>query len=217
MVSTTRCKWDTIIPFEPLWEHYNRIIKNNGAILLFSCQPFTSALIMSNPKMFRYEWIWHKTHPKGHLNAKRMPLRVHENIEVFYKKPPTYNPQMTHGHKRKVARVIYTRDADGNSCYGKEVRNTAYDSTDRYPTDIQTFSNTDQSNKIHNTQKPVEIYRYFMKTYTNEYDIVLDSTAGSMTCAIAGIEENRKFICIEKDEKIFENGTKRVMKYIKQN
>ncbi len=213
---TTQAKWDVIIPFEPLWKQYNRVIKDNGAILLFSSQPFTSALIMSNPKMFKYEWIWQKTHPKGHLNAKKMPMRAHENIEVFYKKPPTYNPQMTYGHKRKVAKTNYIREADGDSCYGREVRNTSYDSTDRYHLDVQIFSNADQSNKIHNTQKPVEIYRYFMRTYTNEGEVVLDSTAGSMTCAIAGIDENRKVICIEKDKEIFEMGKNRVIEYQKE-
>ena len=166
--------------------------------------------------MFKYEWIWQKTHPKGHLNAKKMPMRAHENIEVFYKKPPTYNPQMTHGHKRKVAKTNYIREADGDSCYGREVRNTSYDSTDRYPLYVQIFSNADQSNKIHNTQKPVEIYRYFMRTYTNEGEVVLDSTAGSMTCAIAGIDENRKVICIEKDKEIFEMGKNRVIEYQKE-
>ena len=145
-----------------------------------------------------------------------MPMRAHENIEVFYKKPPTYNPQMTHGHKRKVAKNQYVREANGDSCYGREVRNTFYDSTDRYPLDVQVFSNAEQSNKIHNTQKPVEIYRYFMRTYTNEWETVLDFSAGSMTCAIAGIEENRKVICIEKDEEIFELGRNRVMEYLQE-
>lgn len=211
---TTRCKWDTIIPFEPLWIQYKRVIKDNGAILLFSIQPFTSTLVMSNLKMYKYEWIWQKTNPKGHLNVKNMPMRAHENIEVFYKKPPVYNPQMTHGHKRKVSRTNYTRGTDGNSCYGREVRNTIYDSTDRYPLDIQIFSNANQSDKIHNTQKPVEIYEYFMKTYTNENEIVLDSAAGSMTCAIAAINTARKVICIEKDKEIFETGRYRVMEYL---
>ena len=211
---TVQCRWDTIIPFEPMWSQINRVIKDNGAILLFSSQPFTSSLIMSNPKMYKYEWIWHKTHPKGHLNAKKMPMRAHENIEVFYKKPPTYNPQMTHGHKRKVAKTNYIREVDGDSCYGREVRNTSYDSTDRYPLDVQIFSNADQSNKIHQTQKPVELYRYFMRTYTDEWETVLDFSAGSMTCAIAAIEENRKCICIEKEEDIFRAGEKRVMKYL---
>lgn len=212
----TQAKWDIMIPFEPLWEQYNRIIKDNGAILLFSSQPFTSQLVLSNSKMFKYEWIWHKTHPKGHLNAKKMPMRAHENIEVFYKKPPTYNPQMTHDHKRKVAKTNYIRESNGDSCYGKEIRNTSYDSTDRYPLDVQIFSNANQIGKIHVTQKPVEIYEYFIKTYTNENEIILDSYAGSMTCAIAGINLNRRFICIEKDEEIFESGKNRVLDYIKE-
>lgn len=210
----TRCKWDVVIPFEPLWKQYGRVIKDNGAILLFSIQPFTSALVMSNIRMYRYEWIWQKKHPKGHLNAKKMPMRAHENIEVFYKKLPVYNPQMTHGHKRRVAKTNYTREADGSSCYGREVRNTLYDSTDRYPLDIQAFSNANYSGKIHNTQKPVEIYEYFMKTYTNENETVLDSAAGSMTCAIAAINTCRKVICIEKDKEIFKTGRDRVMEYL---
>ena len=166
--------------------------------------------------MYKYEWIWQKTHPKGHLNAKKMPMRAHENIEVFYKKPPTYNPQMTHGHKRKVANTNYIRELDGNSCYGREVRNTSYDSTDRYPLDVQVFSNADQSNKIHQTQKPVEIYEYLIKTYTNPNELVLDSTAGSMTLAIAAINTNRNYICIEKDKEIFDVGKKRVEEYLNE-
>lgn len=210
----TQAKWDTLIPFEPLWAQYERVVKDNGAILLFSCQPFTSALVMSNLKMYKYEWIWQKTHPKGHLNAKKMPMRAHENIEVFYKKPPTYNPQFTHGHKRKVSKSNYIRESNGDSCYGREVRVTSYDSTDRYPLDVQIFSNADQSDKIHVTQKPVEVYRYFMRTYTNEWETVLDSAAGSMTCAIAAIDENRKAVCIEKDEEIFKAGENRVEEYL---
>lgn len=208
---TTQCKWDTIIPFVPMWEQINRIIKDNGAILLFSSQPFTSALIMSNLKMYRYEWIWHKTHPKGHLNAKKMPMRAHENIEVFYKKPPTYNPQMTHGHNRKVASSNYIRESNGDSCYGREIRITSYDSTDRYPLDVQVFSNGSQTNKIHRTQKPVELYEYFLKTYTNEGETALDFTAGSMTLAEAAINTGRNYICMEKDKKIFEDGRNRIL------
>lgn len=211
---TTQNRWDIIIPFNLMWEQVNRIIKDNGAILLFSSQPFTSELIMSNKKMFKYEWIWKKTHPKGHLNAKKMPLRAHENIEVFYKKTPVYHPQMTHGHKHKVARTIYIRESDGNSCYGRELRNTIYDSSDRYPLDVQEFSNACQLHKIHNTQKPVEVYEYLIRTYTDEGDIVLDFTAGSMTCAIAAINTNRNYICIEKDKRIFDVGSKRVWDYI---
>ena len=120
---TTKCKWDSVIPFETLWREYNRIIKDNGAIVLFSSQPFTAQLVWSNIKNYRYEWIWRKTQAKNHLNAKKQPLRAHENIEVFYKKPPVYNPQMTHGHKRKVCTRNYTRENTGASCYGREVRN----------------------------------------------------------------------------------------------
>lgn len=213
---TTRCHWDSIIPFEPMWKQIKRVIKDNGAILLFSSQPFTSALIMSNPKMFKYEWIWQKTHPKGHLNAKKMPMRAHENIEVFYKKPPIYNPQITHGHKRKVANTNYIRESDGDSCYGREVRNTSYDSTDRYPLDVQVFSNANQNNKIHQTQKPVEIYEYFLKTYTNKGDTALDFAAGSMTLAIAAINTGRNYICFEKDEDIFVLGSQRVKEHLEQ-
>lgn len=213
---TTQNHWDSIIPFEPLWKQISRIIKDDGAILLFSSQPFTSVLVMSNPKMYKYEWIWQKTHPKGHLNAKKMPMRAHENIEVFYKKTPTYNPQMTHGHKRKVANSNYIRESNGDSCYGREVRITSYDSTDRYPLDVQIFSNADQRNKIHRTQKPVEIYEYFMRTYTNRGDIVLDFAAGSMSLAIAAINTGRYYICFEKDREIFNLGSQRVKEHMAQ-
>lgn len=207
---TTQCKWDTVIPFAPLWEQYTRIIKENGAILLFSSQPFTSSLVASNLKMYKYEWIWQKTQPKGHLNAKKMPMRVHENIEVFYSKPPTYNPQMTHGHKRKIAKTNYIRESKGDSCYGTEIRNTFYDSTDRYPIDIQVFSNADQSNKLHPTQKPIELMEYFIKTYTNEGDWVLDNCMGSGTTGAAAKRLNRKFIGIELDPNYFEIAKNRI-------
>ena len=208
---TTQCKWDSIIPFKPLWEQYNRIIKDNGAILLFSSQPFTSSLIMSNIKMFKYEWIWQKTHPKGHLNAKKMPMRAHENIEVFYRKPPTYNPQMTHGHKKKKEKTNYIRESNGDSCYGREVRNTSYDSTDRYPLDVQVFSNGNQSKKMHPTQKPVELLEYLIKTYTNEGDLVLDNCMGSGTTGVACCNLNRRFIGIEKEDIYFQIAKERIL------
>ena len=120
---TTRCRWDTPINLQELWKQYRRVVKENGAIVLFSAQPFTTELISSNKAMYRYEWIWKKTQPSGFMNAKKMPLRSHENIEIFYRKPPTYNPQMTHGHQRKTATAYGTRESDGNSCYGREERN----------------------------------------------------------------------------------------------
>lgn len=133
---TTRCRWDTPINLQELWKQYRRVVKENGAIVLFSAQPFTTELISSNKAMYRYEWIWKKTQPSGFMNAKKMPLRTHENIEIFYRKPPTYNPQMTHGHQRKTATAYGTRESDGSSCYGREERNYTYDSTDRYPVDV---------------------------------------------------------------------------------
>lgn len=213
---TTQCKWDSIIPFGPLWEHYNRIIKDNGAIVLFSSQPFTTSLIMSNIKMYRYEWIWVKTLPVGHLNAKRMPMRAHENIEVFYKKQPVYNPQITHGHKRRVVNTNYVREADGNSCYGREVRNTSYDSTDRYPTDVQTFRNANRKKILHPTQKPVELCEYMIKTYTNPGDTVLDNCMGSGSIGVAAVRTGRKFIGIENDRKYFEIAKQRIKEEIEK-
>ena len=162
--------------------------------------------------MYKYEWIWQKTHPKGHLNAKKMPMRAHENIEIFYKNPPTYNPQMTHGHKRKVAKINYIKESDGNSCYGREVRSTSYDSTDRYPLDVQVFSNSDQSKRIHPAQKPVELCEYLIKTYTNENDVILDNCMGSGTTGVACVNTNRNFIGMELDENYFNIAKDRIEK-----
>lgn len=165
---------------------------------------------MSNLKYYRYEWIWRKTQAKGHLNAKRMPLRAHENIEVFYKKPPTYNPQMTHGHKRKIARNQYIRENTGSSCYGAEKRNTVYDSTDRYPVDVQTFSNGDQTHRYHVTQKPVSLLEYLIKTYTNEGETVLDNCMGGGSTGVACIRTGRQFIGMELDAAAFEVAKARI-------
>lgn len=207
---TTKCKWDSVIPFETLWREYNRIIKDNGAIVLFSSQPFTAQLVCSNIKNYRYEWIWRKTQAKNHLNAKKQPLRAHENIEVFYKKPPVYNPQMTHGHKRKVCTRNYTRENPGASCYGREVRNDHYDSTDRYPVDVQTFSNGDQTKRYHVTQKPVDLLAYLIRTYTNEGDTVLDNCMGGGSTGIACLQTGRKFVGIEIDPDTFKIAKDRI-------
>jgi site-specific DNA-methyltransferase (adenine-specific) len=207
---TTQCRWDTVIPFKPLWERYEKLIKDNGAILLFSSQPFTSALVQSNRKLFRYEWIWQKTNPKGHLNAKKMPMRAHENILVFYKTLPAYNPQMTHGHRHITRRSRYERSKDGTSCYGREIRDTVYDSADRYPLDVQVFSNGNQISKLHPTQKPVELCEYLIKTYTNEGELVLDNCMGSGTTGVACRNLNRKFIGIESDQHYFNVAEKRI-------
>jgi len=208
---TTQCKWDTIIPFEPLWEQIKRVTKINSAIVLTAAEPFCSKLVLSNIDMFKYDIIWHKTHPKGHLNAKKMPMRAHENVLVFYQKRPTYNPQMTSGHKRKVAKTAYIKEADGNSVYGGENRNTSYDSTERYPLSVQTFSNADQSNPLHPTQKPVSLFKYLISTYTNEGDLVLDMCAGSGTTGVACRELNRDYWLMEKDPEHFKTIVNRLV------
>mgnify|MGYP002643064026 FL=1 len=194
-----------------LWTHYKRIIKDNGAIVLFANGMFTADLMKSNEKMWRYNLVWQKTQPTGHLNAKRMPLRSHEDICVFYKKLPTYNPQKTTGHKRKISTAKNKMNCKKTLNYG-EYNLTSYDSTERYPTSVWTFSKDIQKSAIHPTQKPVALIEKIIKTYSNENEIVLDSCAGSMTTAIACINTHRQYICIEKDKDIFESGKERVQK-----
>ena len=193
---TTACKWDSVIPLEKMWEQLKRVVKPNGAIVITAAQPFTSNLIMSNIKMFKYCWVWNKVLPRGHLNAKKMPLRVFEDVTVFYSKPCTYNPQKTAGHKRKVARTRYNKEGDGSQVYGKESRDTFYDSDERYPTGIIEISTANQHGKVHPTQKPVALMEYLIKTYTNEYEMVLDFTMGSGTTGVACNNLNRKFVGI---------------------
>jgi len=209
---TTQCKWDVVIPFDALWSQYERVIKDNGAIILTASEPFTSCLIMSNIKLFKYDWIWQKTHPKGHLNVDIMPMRAHEHVLVFYKSTPTYNPQKTFGHKRKVAKTSYKKVADGNSVYGAENRNTSYDSTERYPLSVQEFSNADLTNLIHPTQKPVSLFQYFILTYTNEGETVLDNCMGGGTTAIACINTGRNYIGFEDDENYYKLSQERILK-----
>ena len=206
---TTRNSWDVLIPFKELWEQYDRIVKDNGAIILTSQQPFTSQLVMSNIENFRYEWIWDKNKATGHLNAKRMPMKSHENICIFYKKIPIYNPQKTTGHKPFNA-VNPKSDIPAP----KKLRNYGHISTtfgnagtttDRYPRTIQKFPvvNNDNPIKWHPTQKPVELIEYFIKTYSNAGDIILDNCMGSGSTGVACVKTDRKFIGIEKDEKYF--------------
>lgn len=209
MSQTARNKWDSVIPFEPLWNEYERITKDNAAIILFGNGMFTADLMQSNRKLWRYNLIWQKTQPTGFLNAKKMPLRAHEDICVFYKNLPTYNPQMTTGHVRKVSKASHHVNAKGTSNYG-EYNVVDYDSTERYPTSVMTFSKDTQKEKYHPTQKPVALIEYLIKTYTNPGDLVLDSCAGSMTLAVAAMNTGRNYICIEKDPEIFEIGKKRV-------
>lgn len=193
-----------------MWEQLKRIIKPNGAIVLFSAQPFTSALVMSNPKMFKYAYGWNKVLPRGHLNAKKQPLRVLEDIVIFYCGVATYNPQKTTGHKRKVATTKYAKTGDGSQVYGAENRHTHYDSTERYPTTLLTYSTADQSGKTHPTQKPVALMEYLIKTYTNEGEIVLDFTMGSGTTGVAAVNLNRHFVGVELDKGYFDIAQARI-------
>ena len=214
---TARNKWDSIIPFDDLWDHYERIIKDNGAIILFANGMFTADLMESNKKLWKYNLIWEKTQPTGFLNAKRMPLRSHEDICIFYKKSPTYHPQKTTGHPRKVSKAEHKINCKETTDY-REYGLTTYDSTERYPKSVWKFAKDTQKSAYHSTQKPVALIEELIKTYTNPGDLILDSCAGSMTTAIAAINTNRNYICIEKDENIFKVGRKRVYeRYINQN
>jgi DNA modification methylase len=207
---TTACKWDSIIPLEPMWEQLKRIIKPNGAIVMTASQPFTSVLTCSNLPMFKYCWAWDKVLPRGHLNAKKQPLRVIEDVCVFYAKQCTYNPQKTTGHKRKVARTTYNKKGIGEQVYGREKRDTFYDSTERYPKTLLQFSTANQSNKTHPTQKPVTLMEYLICTYTNEDETVLDFTMGSGSTGVACVNTNRNFIGIELDETYFNIAKNRI-------
>ena len=210
---TTQCKWDSIIPFEPLWEQYNRIIKDNGAICLFGSEPFSSMLICSNINRFKYNWIWQKNKCTGFLNAKKQPLNDNETISIFYKKQCIYNPQMTNA-ERIYKRGYVVRDAEKNirqsECYGKQHSNLQTDNGLRYPKRIQYFNNNDTSHQLHPTQKPVALCEYLIKTYTNEGETVLDNCMGSGTTGVACKNLNRKFIGIELDEGYFKVAKERI-------
>ena len=204
---TTQCKWDTIIPFEPLWKQYNRIIKDNGAIVLFGTEPFSSHLRLSNLKNYKYDWIWDKVKGTGFLNAKRQPMRNHELISVFYKKQCTYNPQKTYGHKMKKS---YRSKDLQTDVYGEMKNDYTYESTERYPRSIQVFSTDTQNSSLHPTQKPVALIEYLIKTYTNDGELVFDSCMGSGTTGVACINTNRRFIGIELDNNYFKIAKERM-------
>ena len=205
---TTQCSWDIVIPFEPLWKEYKRIIKDNGAIVLFGMEPFSSYLRISNIKMFKYDWIWDKVKGTGFLNAKKQPMRNHEIISVFYKRQCKYYPQMTENHERKTS--LKNRNHPQTKVYGKMDKVTYYDSTVRYPRSIQVFSTDTQISSIHPTQKPVALCEYLIKTYTDAGDLVLDNCAGSCSTGIACHDSGRRFIGFEKDKWIFERANKRL-------
>lgn len=210
---TTKCKWDIIIPFEPLWEEYNRIIKDNGAIVLFGCEPFSSFLRISNLKHYRYEIIWDKTRGSDPMNAKHRPMRSHENISIFYKKKGTYNPQMIPLDKPDIRKNNKTTKSDLWNSNGGIITNKVY--TERYPLSIIRCSNSNQKNKIHPTQKPIYILEKLIKTYTNEGQTVLDNCMGSGSTGVACLNTNRNFIGIELDKNYFDIASKRIKEYKK--
>ena len=199
---TTKNKWDSVIPFEPLWEQYNRIIKDNSAIVLFGSQPFTTELNHSNLKMFRYEWIWIKNNSTGFQLANKRPLKKHEIISVFYRKQPTYNPQGL-----QVYGKINRRKSTGDNW--SEMNNNEYiQRFTNYPTQILEFGYDKE--KLHPTQKPVELLEYMIKTYTNEGEIVLDNCMGSGSTCVACVNTNRHYIGFEKEPKYYDIACKRL-------
>lgn len=199
--TTSRNHWDCVIDYTLLWSHYSRIIKDNGAICLFAQAPFDKTLACSNLKWFRYEWIWQKTQGTGHLNAKKMPMKAHENVLVFYKRLPTYNPQMREGKP-------YTcKSGRGSTNYREQKSVITENDGVRYPLDILPF-NSDKG--LHPTQKPVALLEYLIKTYTNEEDKVLDNCMGSGSTGVACVNTNRNFIGIELDEGYFKIAENRI-------
>ena len=195
----TQNKWDSVLPLDCLWEQYRRVVKKTGVVVLFGSGAFTVSLINSNPKIWRYNLVWRKTTPTGFLNANRQPLRAHEDICVFYWKQPTYNPQKTAGHKRKVSTAQHKRNSKKTTDYG-EYSLCSYDSTERFPTSVLTFATDKQKSSKHPTQKPVALLEWLVKTYTNPGDTVLDNCMGSGSTGVACINTGRKFVGIEMDE-----------------
>ncbi len=196
---TTACKWDTIIPFEPLWEQYKRIIKDNGAIVLTASQPFTSALIMSNLKMFKYNWVWNKRISGNPLLAKYQPLKIHEDICVFSKAKHNYYPEMRKGKMR-------IKGGGKSKLLNMKMSKSTNDNY--YPVSIIEYSNAKRG--VHPTQKPVALFEYLIKTYTNEGDLVLDNCSGSGTTGVACKNLNRNCILIEKDEEYYKIAERKI-------
>ena len=225
---TTVCKWDTIIPFEPLWEQYKRVIKDNGAIVLTASQPFTSALVMSNIKMFKYSWTWDKIKNGHPLNANKQPLRVTEDICVFYGKQCLYNPQKKDDGIEKGIERLSKKSLSGFKSKELTGKFTSF-SRDKYSAEdlryslpsniIRIHGKSNECNPVnvaHPTQKPVVLFEYLIKTYTNENETVLDNCSGSGTTAIACINTNRNYICIEKDKTYFDLSVERVNNHKQQ-
>lgn len=210
---TTQCKWDNIIPFDDMWDKINKITHKKSNIILFGSEPFSSSLRLSNIKNYRYDIIWDKGRGKDPMNAKNRPMKRHENISVFYKQKGVYNPQM---NKLDIPDIRRNNKTTTSSLWNKNgdiITSKVY--TERYPTSIFLFKNNNHKERVHPTQKPVDLLEYLIKTYTNENELVLDFTAGSFSTGVACMNTNRKFIGIELDENYFEIGKNRILKNIK--
>lgn len=220
---TTKCPWDSQIDLEKLWLEYKRVLKDNGVVLLFAQTPFDKVLGCSNLEWLKYEWIWEKPQATGHLNAKKMPMKAHENILVFYNKLPKYNPQKTEGHAPVNTYTKKLEVVNKTQVYGKETKSTSGGGqTNRYPRSVQVFSSDKQKNKLegllHPTQKPLALLEMLVSTYTDEGDLVLDNATGSGTLNVACVNLNRNSIGIEKDEKYYSIARQRVeAAYLKKN
>lgn len=201
---TARNKWDVMIPFEPLWDQYMRIIKDHGAIALFGDEPFASELRLSNRKYYRYDWIWVKPHPTGFLNANRMPMKNTETISIFYKHLPLYHPQMTKGKPYKARK----HGASTNYGHYHTEQSPINNKGTRYPVKTIKFANA--QNAVHPTQKPVPLLEYLIKTYTNENETVLDNCMGSGSTGVACVNTDRSFIGMELDYDYFKTAEKRI-------
>jgi len=209
---TTRNKWDSVIPLEPLWREYLRVCR--GAFVLTAQTPFDKVLGASNLPMLRYEWIWEKSHPTGHLNAKKAPMKAHENVLVFSRKQTVYNPIKTSGHTRKTA----TKRRDATPTYGAQTFDELpYDSTERYPRSVLKFPSDKQQSSLHPTQKPVALMRYMVQTYSHPGQTVLDNCFGSATLAIACLETGRRSINIELEPAYFDIGCRRAYQWLEDN
>lgn len=217
---TTACKWDSVIPFDKMWEQLDRIIKDNGAIVLFGSEPFSSALRMSNIKNYRYDLIWHKTTSGGFANANKMPMKYHENISIFYKKLPTYNPIFQEYYESTKKRFEKNNSVNRQ----KQITNSSNEiqkglslqgngvliDRGKYPESVLKFSSVANCKRVHPTQKPTDLLEYLIKTYTNENETVLDFTMGSGSTGVACVNTGRNFIGIEKDDHYFEVAKNRI-------
>lgn len=207
---TTHCRWDSPLPLPKMWESIYGISTPCTPILLFCQQPFTSVLGVSNLKQLRYSWVWEKTQPTGFLNARRMPMKAHEEILVFYDKLPKYNPIMSDGHARKKVLAAHQHKCDAGEIYRKHDNYRDYSSTQRFPRSVLKFKTDKQTSCLHATQKPVALLEYLIRTYTDEGDMVVDFVMGSGSTAIACRNLGRRFIGIEIDKDIFQTALKRI-------